>query len=1150
MSLHTADQWARTRALEATTSFCVLAPAGSGKTELLTQRLLKLLSLCEQPEQILAITFTRKAAGEMRHRLLQNLGAAQAGTPLHPDSDHARMTRTLALAVLRRNDELQWQLLEQPARLRIVTIDSFTGYLTARLPLAAGFGARPELSTDMDATFRQAVRNTLALLNGNDSRADAIATLLLHLHNNLQQAEELLLTLLHSRADWLPQLQPLASDPDRFRPFLEHCMQAVLLEQLQRTRAQVLPFESALMELVAFAHSYRAAAGDNTLAILDHSPVLPAASIEAATQWQALANFLLTESGGFRKALNRKLGFIAKTDCKDKEEQARVQRAKDSFKTLCDDMSTAGTLPHWQALLCLPPAHYRNESWPVLAALLNVLPLLTAQLRVAMQGAGLIDHVETSIAALHALGSDEQPTDLALQLDYRLQHILVDEFQDTSWTQFALLEKLTAAWQDGDGRTLFIVGDGMQSCYGFRNADVSLFLRARDEGIGAVRLEPLQLTANFRSDATVVNWVNQAFSQAFPASDDLLRGGVRYTASSASKPSSTGAGVECVLQVIDSATNDDEQDDAAKPDAKDLRYQSRLQEATQVAARCATLRQQHPQDSIAILVRNRSHLAQVLPALRRQGLHWTATEIDPLLAYQDIADLHTLLRALLNTADITALLALLHSPLIGLSLHALDQLALHANQQALGLWQLLAEHSTLKLGGDDQTRLARAVPVLLRTRALRQHRALRELLELCWLELGGASTVQDAAVLPNVVLYLDLVEQHSSFDDIPDIHAFELALGRCFGSAAVDPGLHVMTIHKAKGLEFDHVLLCGLDQRPRNDDAPLLRWQHLAQAHGPARLLLALKQQRGGEEEPLYTWLGEEQDQRNRYELTRLLYIGVTRAIKTARLYGTVTRDKKGEFKVARKSLLATLMPHLTDNAQSLGVSQIPVLPSALAPTASAPASTHQPVLRLPAAWHSPLPASLLPVPARDNTDAVETADNLLARRMGELVHLGLKQLVQAGETWLLTSSELPFWRAQLAPLCSAAELNQQMQVLQLHLQSCQRSEQGRWLFLVPHAEDVCELGLQDYRSGLRRYYVVDRSFVDENGERWIVDYKTATPAAGQGVEDFLAEQAARYLPQLKTYQALMAELDPATARRCRLALYFTALDRLHELLS
>ncbi|MBN3585199.1 UvrD-helicase domain-containing protein, partial [Algoriphagus aestuarii] len=132
---------------------------------------------------------------------------------------------------------------------------------------------------------------------------------------------------------------------------------------------------------------------------------------------------------------------------------------------------------------------------------------------------GATDYSAISQAALMALGEEDEPSDIALQLDYRIRHILVDEFQDTASPQLRLLEKLTAGWQPGDGRTLFIVGDGMQSCYGFRNANVGLFLDARQRGIGSVHLQALDLRVNFRSQAGIVKWVNSTFHCAFPPQD-------------------------------------------------------------------------------------------------------------------------------------------------------------------------------------------------------------------------------------------------------------------------------------------------------------------------------------------------------------------------------------------------------------------------------------------------------------------------------------------------------------------------------------------------------------------------------------------------------------------------------------------------------
>ena len=138
--LAAADWSQRARALDPEYSFIVQAPAGSGKTELLIQRHLALLALVEAPEEIVAITFTRKAAGEMRDRVLQALRMA-SGTP--PVEDHRRKTWELARAVVQRDTQLDWGLAVTPSRLRIQTIDSLCASLTRQMPVLSGFGAPP-----------------------------------------------------------------------------------------------------------------------------------------------------------------------------------------------------------------------------------------------------------------------------------------------------------------------------------------------------------------------------------------------------------------------------------------------------------------------------------------------------------------------------------------------------------------------------------------------------------------------------------------------------------------------------------------------------------------------------------------------------------------------------------------------------------------------------------------------------------------------------------------------------------------------------------------------------------------------------------------------------------------------------------------------
>src|SRR5690606_3489150 len=160
------------------------------------------------------------------------------------------------------------------------------------------------------------------------------------------------------------------------------------------------------------------------------------------------------------------------------------------------------------------------------------------------------------------------------------------------------LEKITQGWTPHDGRTLFIVGDGMQSCYSFRNANVGLFLSARNHGIGDIKLVPLQLSVNFRSEVALVDWVNHYFSQAFPQQDDIARGAVAYTMADGLHQRQSDAGVEPILIQYD------------KEQAPSQETMHRV-EAEQVAKLVSTLRQQNDTGSIAILVRSRSHIRAI-----------------------------------------------------------------------------------------------------------------------------------------------------------------------------------------------------------------------------------------------------------------------------------------------------------------------------------------------------------------------------------------------------------------------------------------------------------------------------------------------------------------------------------------------------------
>ncbi|MFT6386673.1 MAG: ATP-dependent exoDNAse (exonuclease V) beta subunit [Cellvibrionaceae bacterium] len=163
------DSHIRQQTLDTRHSFAVSAPDGSGKTGLLTQRALSLLGECEQPEKILAITFTKKAAAEMQSRIFSALLKTQKqieNVDPAPTNDYNLTTWELTKKVVTRNQEQQWQLLSLPNRLKITTIDSFYRLLSKQMPLSNGMGNTPEMldSADTGHAYLIAVRETLKLI--------------------------------------------------------------------------------------------------------------------------------------------------------------------------------------------------------------------------------------------------------------------------------------------------------------------------------------------------------------------------------------------------------------------------------------------------------------------------------------------------------------------------------------------------------------------------------------------------------------------------------------------------------------------------------------------------------------------------------------------------------------------------------------------------------------------------------------------------------------------------------------------------------------------------------------------------------------------------------------------------------------------------
>jgi ATP-dependent helicase/nuclease subunit A len=1164
------DQHVRVEALDPQTSFAVSAPAGSGKTGLLTQRVLTLLAYCDEPEEVLAITFTRKAAGEMQDRIMHALW--QAADQPKPQDPHAQRTWQLAQNVLQRDRELQWNLLQSPQRLRVQTIDSLCRSITKQLPLASGIGAQPDTLEDADQAYRLAVRELFKLLEQESPLRDDLTRLLRHLDNNLQAVENLLISLLAKREQWLGVL--LQARHEDARAYLEQVLRDVVCEHLDLVEAALLIHSSELCSIAdrAATNLQDEAERKNRIHELLGINTLPDAEPESLNHWLAIADLLLTNGGTWRARLTKAEGFPA-----GKENAELKNRFSELIVALMDTAPEAEQL--LQELRSLPSASYAEHQWQLLDSLTSILPILVAQLTIVFKQQSATDYTAISQAALLALGDEDSPTDLALQLDYRIRHILVDEFQDTASPQLELLRKLTSGWQVGDGRTLFIVGDGMQSCYGFRNANVGLFLDARQQGIGSVALTALDLRVNFRSQAGVVHWVNNIFQNAFPIQDDISRGAVSYSPSVAFKPAIDGDAVNFYACTYSTEKNVDTKTVEKNGDSDDDDVPSRInaqqQEAEKVVELVQQARYDNPTGSVAILVRTRNHLARILPALTAAGLHYQATEIDRLASRMAIMDLLSLTRALLNPADRIAWLSGLRAPWCGLDnsdLHTITTANLaeqnpRVNETAFAvIWPQLELHEQINgISENGKSILSRVVPILKQALQERYRKPLRQWIEGIWFALGGPATLLDANDRDNINSFFSLLDKHQQGGSIRDWQAFNNAIERLFAAprADADPKLQVMTIHKSKGLEFDTVIIPGLDRSARKDDKQLLLWQERINHHGEKQLLLGSLAATGKEEDGLYTFMRREADKQQAFESTRLLYVGCTRAIKRLHLLACINTKDDELVAPAKVSLLHSIWPFVKDDAIIVTSTNSTSKNESTNTESSKPGLQH--ILRLHAHWQAPALTDVTLLKEYRghefsmsddgnplNIPELETIGARLARHTGMVIHNVLQAIVENKlvtncdciDADVFINQQYNFWKIQLQQLgWSGENLNRALQKITNSITTTLTNEKGRWLLNSNHEQSACELSLMQKDKQDVREHIIDRTFIAD-GVRWIVDYKSSEPETGQSFDDFVAREMETYKGQLQRYEKLM---DAVESLPIKTALYLVSAGRLIE---
>ncbi|HXL97060.1 MAG TPA: 3'-5' exonuclease, partial [Steroidobacteraceae bacterium] len=872
--------------------------------------------------------------------------------------------------------------------------------------------------------------------------------------------------------------------------------------------------------LLSHAQRVRAAAAGGPVTLTGEPASLP--------HWRALCELALTEQG-WRKRFTIREGF----ERDDRPMKTRVSAWIDALDRL------PGALAACSAVRALPDHRLDAADREALEALALLLIRAAAELQLVFAAGAGVDYAYVAAAARQALTEQGAPSDFALRAGGALRHILVDEFQDISYDQFALLQALTAGWERGDGRTLFVVGDPMQSIYQFREAEVGLFLRARDYGVGEIGFEALQLRRNFRSSAPLIAWVNEHFSRLFPADDDARRAAIRY------------------LPSVPAALAADEGDAAAllhRFPAGDL-----AAEAQCVVDIARAARERNGAASIAVLVASREHVALSVVQLRAAGFTLRGVDLERLRDRPAIRDLAALTRALLHAADRSAWLALLRAPWCGLMLAELEALLSGADGD-LFMWlqarvQAPPDQSDRPKQPDEpaaamQQRLARLCAALAPAmRGAERGLPLWQRVERCWLRLAGPAVYRSDVDRLDAHRFIDALALHDEPDRLVGEALGELT-ERLYSGAPPQPGaIELMTVHAAKGLEWDVVIVPGLGRKTAVDRDPLLHWIELPRASEGTDLLLApiraTEQEARGS---LAGYIKRLRRERERLERVRLLYVAATRARRALHLLAAVPQPASPDEDPAppRGSLLEILWP-------AIGRQWLALAPALGAPAVIGADATPPSLWRLPAQWSIPAPPAAPPVRrlalgSPTSSDAPEYRwVGSTARAIGTIVHAELHRLaagaaLPASAAPSMASERYGDWLAELG--VAPDEHRHAIGRVQEALERTLADARGRWLLSSAHVEARSEWRLTGLHQGRVVNVIIDRMLVDEIGQRWIVDFKTSTHEGG-AEREFIDSEAERYRPQMQRYAALAKQLG---GEPVRLALYFPLLGVFREL--
>ncbi len=1122
MKISIPDVEERKRALDITSHVHVESPAGAGKTGLIVERILALLSIVNHPSEILAVTFTRKAAAEMKERVVEILKAAADGKMTgdqYIDSLIEKGKKAISMY-----SGLKREMLLSGTELQITTIHGFCLRICRRAPLESGLepGLRlleeHEQESLQELAAKEVINTLFSRPKGDPFRAALEARFLMHNMNARGIISEI--ASLISKRDQLADLiseVPL-EDPNRFLDKSRENLIKIVEAHLKKLEGRI--------KKTIFGEKwedFRGYLAENNASCLDCLPVkCPTSDWRDLGYWQGLAEVFLTKNGTIRKRWGPKQGgfpsgFSATTW------GLAASQLDSEFEAYLSDIQR------------YPSPDILKEELDAVGDLILIVSMALKKYRELCRAKGVIDYVDLELGALKALGSVENVTDSVLFWDRAIRHILIDEFQDTSSTEYKILQHLVGGWQEGDGRTLFLVGDPKQSIYRFRKADVSVFYRAEKgidrEGLEPIKLDLVKLKANFRSSASLIEWTNRLFGETVMSMPRIEYDEVRFIeALPASKDPNRDYCPELALFIKD------EEDES--PRQKEARY------LAWKVSEC--LRQLKDGETIGVLLFTRTHLPIYLQAFREAGVPAKVKEGLKLSTLPEVAHLANLARAIVRPHDQLSWVACMRSPWLMLAISDIKEVL---EADGVTIFQKLKNVESIR----EEFSLFQSA--MTRARARIGRGRLGDVVRQAWVDMGGPEKVGAYMGLDGVNACLKFLEQLNDVEESTSeetLEKMELLLDRFYdpgGQTVTDSPVSIMTVHGAKGLEFDHCFIPWLDYSPLRSGTGE-KPAYLSDVLEGVSLIASRPDRRVDKDKTLYDFLLEIEKRKTVAEAKRLFYVAVTRARKTLFMSGVWSG------KSLPKGPLGWLLKHigirkLTDDVSD-GVyesTRVSINPEE---------SGENGVVTMeeePRAIPAPEPFNPEPLPFKvrnpsafgyvaDEEKNEEEADRFVSMAVGTVIHRLIEQMSMG-----MDIPEYSYVRRLLVMEgLSRHDADRHAADILKELNRCSSEPFFRWIIGEDFKWSASEWSIEALTSKKTiTSGIVDRVVFD--GEHyWVVDYKTHRPHPGESEMEFVRRMKDRFRAQLEAYKDLVARVKQVKKNCVRTGIYLTHISKWVEI--